>query len=113
MKELLDHGANTDDRNKEGETPLFQAVTRGEMTIISLLLAKGADSNTRNADGVLLICHAMSRGSHPSVIRALVDASANPELGAPRGEKALYTAVKEGDLTTINLLLSHGADPQA
>jgi hypothetical protein len=43
----------------------------------------------------------------------LLDAGANPELSTPGDEIPLYAAAKRCDVNMINLLLGHGADPEA
>jgi ankyrin repeat protein len=48
---LLDHGANIETRNANGETPLIAASVAGHLDTVSLLLDRGAEVNARNNDG--------------------------------------------------------------
>lgn len=52
LKMLLDHGANANLRNFEGNTPLHFAVKTANKEIVSLLIANGADPNLKNKGGV-------------------------------------------------------------
>lgn len=48
---LLDKGATVNSRNTINSTPLFSAVSRGNLEIIDLLLARGAEVNAVNSRG--------------------------------------------------------------
>ncbi len=52
LKLLLDHVANVNIQNAEGDTPLHFAVKSGNNEIISLLTAKGASPNLKNSKGI-------------------------------------------------------------
>ncbi|XP_031779011.1 inversin-B-like [Nasonia vitripennis] len=48
---LLDHGADFEDQDPNGETVLHSAVSRCRVRVTKLLLEKGADANVRGAEG--------------------------------------------------------------
>ena len=50
---LLQHGADINGRNRDGNTALHLAVFLGRAKIAELLLESGADVNTRNDDGAM------------------------------------------------------------
>jgi len=47
----LDHGANIEDRDDNGFTPLFEAVDCGNVENVRLLLSSGAVVNVSSSDG--------------------------------------------------------------
>jgi ankyrin repeat protein len=51
-KLLLARGADVNLPDKEGDTPLHDAVAFGREDLVSLFLEKGADVHARNADGM-------------------------------------------------------------
>ena len=104
---LLDHGADPNQANTKGWTPLYLAVSNrdalttavpppssdGAFDLITVLLDRGADPNRR--------------------IRAHTEVhSANNSLWLKEdGATPLLRAALCGDLTIVQLLLAHGADP--
>ncbi|MBI3440875.1 MAG: ankyrin repeat domain-containing protein [Proteobacteria bacterium] len=51
VKDLLARGADSEEKNGYGETPLIVAVREGHVDIVRLLLEHGADPSARNNDG--------------------------------------------------------------
>jgi ankyrin repeat protein len=50
MHLLLEHGADVNEKNEDGDTALHLAVTRCDVAAVKLLLASKADSGVRNTD---------------------------------------------------------------
>ena len=48
VKILLDQGANIEDHNENGHTPLMEAASSGHVNIAKILLEKGAGINTHS-----------------------------------------------------------------
>jgi ankyrin repeat protein len=48
---LLDHGANIEEPNDEGYTPLMEAAREGHRAVTELLLNRGAEINPKIDDG--------------------------------------------------------------
>jgi len=46
VRELLNHGTNADNANKDGFTPLYIAVWNGYIEVVRELLNHGANVNT-------------------------------------------------------------------
>lgn len=89
VRALLEHGADPHQRNRDGETPLVQAVSQSledaldasdmspVVAAVDLLLAAGSDPNARAKDGGTPLVHAIARNSPDLVIRLLA-AGADP-----------------------------------
>jgi ankyrin repeat protein len=112
-----------------GLTALLFAARNGQVEAARTLIDAGADINLPDADGN----HALSvaiLNTHYDVAKLLLERGANPNLAAGDGRTPLYSAVeqhdvdwsprparKETDQTTslevIQLLLAHGANPNA
>ncbi len=66
VKLLLDHGANINLQNAEGNTPLHLAARNGKLSTVQLLMARGANPALANANGDVPITLAY-RYYHPDV----------------------------------------------
>lgn len=127
---LLQAGANPNKKtavnyyhNDSGVTPLYLAVSTGQLPMVQLLLKFKADPNDSQTDGQAVMFLALDK---PAIARALLEAGASPdekssrELGRPRFgggpvvyETLLQTAAYQNQAETVELLLEHGADPNA
>jgi ankyrin repeat protein len=122
-KTLLDAGASPNaalnrDANRGGEdltfsfprgyTPLHVAATSGYPGLIPLLVSKGADINALDDKGRSAMSFAVETHLEP-VVQALLAAHADPNAGS--NCLPLHLAAYEGNTSMIELLLSHGADP--
>ena len=110
-KLLLDHGANPNARAKTGATPLL--MTSGA-DVIGLLLAAGADARARSKAGETALMEAAIRGDVDGA-KLLLDEGAEVNVADHRGYTALLLAAQyDGDSPElVQLLLAHGADPNA
>lgn len=52
MELLLDHGADLEEPNDEGYTPLMEASREGHHYVVELLLDRGANVNAKIDDGI-------------------------------------------------------------
>jgi len=48
---LIEHGADINEENDEGETPLFEVCKNINKTIVEILFENGADINKKNKKG--------------------------------------------------------------
>lgn len=79
---LLEAGADVNQQNKRGHTPLFVAVNGGHFFAVQFLLRKGADplitaSDTRTA---LFAAAAVTHHSSLSIVDCLLDSAANTQV---------------------------------
>jgi ankyrin repeat protein len=122
--QLLEAGANMDERNVGGGHVLHVAVSNGRTDIIQILIDHGADVNVKGYRGntpLHVACYGKRQVGRKAVIRQLlmngadVDAINNvnrpPERDAGTGGRTpLHVSIVFCSLQVIKLLLDHGAD---
>jgi ankyrin repeat protein len=104
-------GANEpiDDNNR---TPLMEAAKRGQMEMVTLLLAQGADVKAHSKDGVDALDDAADYG-YADIIGLLIDRGADPNRGGLHGDMPLNWAARAGYLNAVKMLVQKGAKPDA
>ncbi|GIJ50351.1 hypothetical protein Val02_72370 [Virgisporangium aliadipatigenens] len=112
LRTLLDHGGDPNSQSLQG-TALYQAACGGFRDTVALLLDAGADpAAAASGCGVALAgaCH----GGNIEVVELLLAAA--PGLVDATGASdmtPLWQAVGHGDQAIVDMLLAHGADPEA
>ncbi len=130
---LLQHGADINGRNRDGNTALHLAVFLGHAETAELLLNNGADVIAKNDDGatpvdLLAVPWEMTRfmagalgielereqvEAGKAKIREML--SANPKFGfegeGTFSEKAVWEAISTGNLNVVKQALANGMDP--
>jgi uncharacterized protein len=94
-----------------GSTPLLFAARSGDVESVHALLAAGADVDDTLPDGMSALVLAAQSGNGPAA-RLLLEKGADPNAEAI-GYTSLHAAVLRSDLSLVNELLSHGANPNA
>ncbi len=92
-----------------GSTPLLFAARVGDVESARLLLASGADVNDALPDGASALVVAAHSG-HGALGALLLEKGANPNA-AEAGYSALHAAIDRSDLSLVQALLRHGANP--
>jgi ankyrin repeat protein len=104
---LLDHGADSNLANGKGWTPLYLAVKNRNVE-------DSAIPGPRNENALEFIQLLLDRGANPNA-RIRADTELHQGMLATwlkeAGATPLLRAALCGDLTTVRLLLAHGADP--
>ena len=90
-----------------GQSPLHVACLKGYAGLVDLLIAKGADVNAEDAKGATPLTVA-AQGNDEDMVKKLLAAHADANAG---GYSALNVAASQGNVTVLDLLLSHGANP--
>ncbi|OQE87185.1 hypothetical protein PENNAL_c0020G03071 [Penicillium nalgiovense] len=108
---LLQAGAEVNPPPTALGTPLEVASYMGDMPMIDVLVKHGANLNSVGGDyGSPLI--ASMKGKHQNVFLNLLDRGIDVNVPSKFGTALLY-ACQYGDLKKIQILLEHGADPNA
>ena len=104
---------NVNNKNRQGNTALHDAVRIGNQKLIDALLQKGAIINAANIKGTTPLMQAIAMGSK-EIVRFLLDRGANISAIDASGNSALHYAFKSRpDLAMITILLDAGASVTA
>lgn len=104
---LLDKGAKIGDQDVTHETALTSAAKRGDAQMAEVLIAAGADVN---AGGRPPLVWAAEEGN-AECVACLLKHGAGKQPQSLNG--ALFSATTRGPIEAVQLLLEHGADPNA
>ena len=109
VKYLVEHGADTNQENKDGDTPLFIACYNGHKNIVKYLVEHGAYINKENKNGETPLFYACL-GGHESIVKYLVEHGAYKNLENFYGKTPLLIARSEGHENIVKYLEEHGTD---
>ena len=109
---LLEAGADTTVRLKNGFTPLHVAAESNRIKVIAMLIAAGADHNTQNEAGETPL-HIAARKGHAEVIAALLEAGADTTVRLKNGFTPLHVAAVSNRIKVSAALIAAGADANA
>jgi ankyrin repeat protein len=104
LERMLRSGTDPNRKNRRGETPLFKAIHTERFDLIAMLLDYGANPNLPGPKHVL-----WPAVHQPKVLEILLLNGA--QLSLTPGIVELATSINS--LEAINILLRHGADPNA
>lgn len=100
-------------RSNPAETPLADAVMRGDTARARVLIKQGVDVNAAQPDGMSALHWASQRGDLSSA-QVLVYAGARVDAVTRNGNYTpLHLAAREGRAELVKLLLANGANPLA
>ncbi|XP_059140504.1 uncharacterized protein LOC131928459 [Physella acuta] len=104
-------GKGVDKFNKQQQTPLHLAVKLDFLEAVDILIRSGANVNAVDCTGSSSI-HMAVQGRSTKCLQVLLEKCPTAELNARNfdGLTPLHTAVDNGDLDQVELLLKYGAD---
>lgn len=105
LDQLVQRGANVNERNSRGDSPLIIAASRERADLVRSLLKSGADPNARDVHGFTVLMRASESGS-VDVTNALLDAGADPTVKLADGTTALQVAGSAQQWRVVDTLLS-------
>ncbi len=112
VHELIQGGADVNDRDRKGMTPVVYAARAGSLAVARNLIANGADIHARSQQGITPLYAAAING-HDEIIDYFIGEGLEVDTRLNNGETPLMAAVWNGKVSTVNLLIRHGADVNA
>jgi len=110
IENFLALGADPNDPEADGTTPLLRAVSGQMPNTAQLLIGAGADVNKANSYGVTAL-YVAARAGDAVATRMLLAAGADANAALPAsGETVLMTAAKAGNPDVVRALLTGGID---
>ena len=107
--EMIRSGADVNQTQGDGSTPLLWAVNRQDYEVAQALLAKKANPNAVNLFGAMPLTEA-ARLNDDKLVKMLLEAGAKVDSANPDDETALMLAIKNGSLPITETLVKAGAD---
>ena len=102
--EKIRAGADVNQAQGDGTTPLLWAINRADYEVAEALLAKKANPNAGNAFGSLPLLEA-TRSNDARMVKMLLDAGAKVDSANPDDETALMVAIKGGNFPIVDQLV--------
>jgi ankyrin repeat protein len=106
---MIADGADVNQAQADGTTPLHWAVYRLDSELVAALLRKGARANVVNRYGASPLAEA-ARTANRQIAAMLFEAGADANLGNDDGQTPLMLAARTGNVAVAELLVREGAD---
>ena len=113
VRGLLQRGIDVQTAQADGMTALHWAAMRSDLELAETLLYAGANLEATTRIGQHTPLHVASRSGQPGVLRALLEAGADPHALTASGATALHLAAGAGSAEAVAALVDHGADIDA
>ncbi|XP_073329538.1 uncharacterized protein ankrd50l isoform X2 [Pagrus major] len=110
---LLEKRSPIDHRAYNGHSALSAALLEGHAEVAELLMRKGADTNVRDAEGRPLLYLLVLEGRLEMATLLTEKGGVTLESRDSEGRTALHVASWLGCVEMVDLLLKHGANPNA
>jgi uncharacterized protein len=106
---LIAAGANVNQTQPDGSTPLHWAVYRVDRELVAALLRRGAKAGTVNQYGASPLAEA-ARVANVELAGMLLEAGADAKVSNEDGQTPLMLAARTGNVPMARLLVQHGAE---
>ena len=113
VRALLQQGADPNAAQADGLTGLHWAALNDQLEIAQLLLYAGATVKPVTRVGGYTPLHLASRAGHDAIVRALLEAGAEPDRFTTTGVTALHFAAEADAAGAVDALTEHGANVDA
>jgi ankyrin repeat protein len=110
--QMIAQGADVNQTQPDGSTPLHWAVYRVDRELVTALLRKGARAQVANRYGSSPLAEAV-RVANMELVAMLLEAGADANVGNEDGQTPLMLAARTGNLAVAKRLVEHGADVNA
>jgi hypothetical protein len=107
----LSIGANPNEQDAKGLSPLMVATVAGATELMSLLLAAKADVQAADPMYCMTALHVASNAGRDHAVRLLLEHAADVSALTKSEETALHRAARRGHLPCVQALLRAGCDP--
>lgn len=109
---LKSNPARVSEHAPDGFTPVALAAFFGQAQAVKALIAAGANVNAAAKNPLKVqALHAAVAGRHLEVVKAVLDAGADPNAQQQAGFRPMHEAGTNANRKLAELLLAHGADP--
>ena len=109
IKELIDMGADVNQKNETGKTALMMASIKGYKEVVEFLIQKEADVNQKDDYGWTALMWTSRKGRN-EIVKLLIQKGADVNQKDYYGWTALMEASKRGHKEVVELLIQKGAD---
>lgn len=115
MSLLLDQGADPNNMDITGRTPVLHAVDSHSTSCLRLILEAGGNPNPTMPSGIFRSSPLTAAGfaGMPEMLKLLLDFEANPNACNPEGLTALHSVARTQNVECALLLLEFGTDLNA
>ena len=110
---LIDAGADIDAKNNMGRSPLFWAWKRGKLDIVKVLVKAGADVCVTDNKGDTCLSLTAANGRTETVRYLVGLPEVDVNIADEKDFTALHSAVDEGHVDVVQVLIAAGADIEA
>lgn len=110
VKHLVKHGADVNQVNADGVTPLMVSSENGRLQVVKYLLKNGAIVNKIRSDGATALMFASSHGNLLVVQHLIENGNASVNQANNEGISALYESCQNGHFPVVEYLIKNGAN---
>src|SRR5262245_45500645 len=113
VRTLIKQGADVNAAQGDGMTALHWAAETGNVEMAQVLIRAGGSTSAVTRRGSHTPLHVSARAGRGAVVKALLDAGADPNARTSSGATALHQASGAGNLEAVQALIAKGADVNA